>query len=36
MLCGERQNTYRIIFTIREDTEVILHVCHGARDEVEP
>lgn len=36
MLYGKRQNTYRIIFTIRDDTVVVLYVRHGARDEIEP
>jgi plasmid stabilization system protein ParE len=36
MLYGKRTNKYRIIFTIRDDTVVVLYVRHGARDEVEP
>ena len=36
LLLGNRKAKYRILFTIREDTVVILYVRHVARDEVEP
>ncbi len=36
MLYGKRQNKYRIVFTIRDDTVVVLYVHHGARDELGP
>jgi plasmid stabilization system protein ParE len=29
---GHRQNTYRILFTIRDQSVVVLHVRHGARE----
>jgi len=36
LLHGGRKNRYRIIFTVRDDEVHILHVRHGARDELEP
>jgi plasmid stabilization system protein ParE len=36
LLHGRRRSKYRIIFTIRGDTVVILYVHHGARDEIQP
>jgi plasmid stabilization system protein ParE len=36
LLHGKRHNKYRIIFTIRGDTVVILYVRHTSRDELEP
>jgi plasmid stabilization system protein ParE len=33
---GKRKNKHRIIFTIRGSDVVILHVRHGARDELRP
>jgi plasmid stabilization system protein ParE len=38
LVYGKRKhkNKYRIIFTIREDTVVILYVYHSAKDELEP
>ncbi len=36
MLYGKRRNKYRIVFTIRDDTVVVLYVRHGARDEIGP
>jgi plasmid stabilization system protein ParE len=36
LLYGKRKNKYRIIFTIREDTVVVLYIHHGARTELEP
>jgi plasmid stabilization system protein ParE len=35
-LYGKRRNTYRVIFTIRDDTVVVLYIRHGARDAIEP
>ena len=35
MLYGKRHNKYRIVFTIRDDTVVVLYVRHVARDEIE-
>jgi plasmid stabilization system protein ParE len=36
MLYGKRRIKYRIVFTIRGDTVVVLYIRHGARDEIEP
>jgi plasmid stabilization system protein ParE len=36
LLHGRRHNKYRIIFTIRDDTVVVLYVHHAARGEIEP
>jgi plasmid stabilization system protein ParE len=36
LLYGRRRNKYRIIFTIRDDTVLVLYVHHGARDEIQP
>lgn len=36
LLHGKRHKKYRIIFTIRGDTVVILYVRHTSRDELEP
>lgn len=36
LLYVKRNNKFRIIFTIRENTVVILFVHHGARKELEP
>ena len=32
---GKRQGRYRILFTIREQTVVVLHIRHGARKHLE-
>ena len=31
LLYGKREHRYRILFTIRQDTVVVLHIRHGAR-----
>ena len=36
LLYGKRRGKYRIIFTIRDDTVVILYIQHGAKGEIEP
>lgn len=36
LLHGGRKPTYRILFTIRGDSVVILYVRHVARDEIQP
>ena len=36
LLHGRRQQIYRVLFTIREDTVHVLYVRHGAQDEIEP
>lgn len=37
LLSGKRNSKYRIIFTIRnKSTVVVLHIYHGARKELEP
>ncbi len=36
LLHGKRHSKYRIVFTIREDTVVVLYVRHGARDQLRP
>jgi len=36
LLLGKRQQLYRIIFTIWDDTVHILYVRHAAQDEIEP
>lgn len=36
LLHGKRNKKYRIIFTIRGDTIVILYVRHSSRDRLEP
>lgn len=36
LLYGKRRNTYRIIFTIEDDTAHVLFVHHSARDELKP
>jgi plasmid stabilization system protein ParE len=36
LLYGKRANKYKILFTIRATTVVILYVHHGARDKIEP
>jgi plasmid stabilization system protein ParE len=36
LLHGKRHTKYRIIFTIRDDTVVILYVRHTSRDELHP
>jgi plasmid stabilization system protein ParE len=35
LLYGKRQHRYRILFTIREQAVVVLHIRHGARDYLE-
>ena len=35
LLYGKRQHRYRILFTIREETVVVLHIRHGAREYLE-
>jgi plasmid stabilization system protein ParE len=32
LLYGKRQHRYRILFTVREQTVVILHIRHGVRE----
>jgi hypothetical protein len=32
ILYGKRQHRYRILFTIREQTVIVLHIRHGARE----
>ena len=32
LLYGKRQHRYRILFTVREQTVVVLHIRHGARE----
>jgi plasmid stabilization system protein ParE len=32
LLYGKREHRYRILFTIREQTVVVLHIRHGARE----
>ena len=32
LLYGKRQHRYRILFTIREQTVIVLHIRHGARE----
>ena len=36
LIHGKRHSKYRIVFTIRDDTVVVLYVRHGARDELNP
>jgi len=36
LLYGKRQHRYRILFTIRAQTVIILHIRHGARDYLSP
>ncbi len=36
LIHGKRYLRYRIVFTIRDDTVVVLYVRHGARDELNP
>ena len=36
LIHGKRKNKYRIVFEILEDVVYVLHVRHGARDELEP
>ena len=36
LLYGRRRIKYRIIFTLRDDTVIVLYVHHGARGEIEP
>jgi hypothetical protein len=31
LLHGDKQHAYRILFTIREDRVIVLHILHGAR-----
>ena len=35
LLYGRREHRYRILFTIRGDTVVVLHIRHGAREHLE-
>jgi plasmid stabilization system protein ParE len=35
ILYGKRGNKYRILFTIRDDTVVVLYIHHGARNELD-
>ncbi len=35
LLYGTRQHRYRILFTIREQTVVVLHIRHGAREHLQ-
>jgi plasmid stabilization system protein ParE len=32
LLYGSKQHAYRILFTIRNETVIVLHIIHGARD----
>ncbi len=32
LLYGKRQHRYRILFTIRGETVIVLHIRHGARE----
>jgi len=32
LLYGSKQHAYRILFMIREDRVIVLHIIHGARD----
>ena len=34
LLYGKRQHRYRILFTIREQAVVVLHIRHGAREHI--
>lgn len=36
LIHGKRRNTYRIIFTIRENNVYLLHIRHCSRDWVQP
>lgn len=36
LLHGKRRNAYRILFTIQEDREHVLHIRHSARDWMQP
>jgi plasmid stabilization system protein ParE len=36
LLYGKRGNKYRVIFTVENDTAVVLFVHHSARDELQP
>jgi plasmid stabilization system protein ParE len=36
LLYGRRRGTYRILYTIREDTVWVLRIRHGARGPIEP
>ena len=34
LLYGKRQHRYRILFTIREQAVIVLHIRHGAREHI--
>jgi plasmid stabilization system protein ParE len=36
LLYGKRSRTYRIIFTVREDTVSVLHIRSSAQDDLKP